>query len=235
MLNTDKDFRRQAGQTLARLWPYKVGRDGNLQEWFHDWPDQDPRHRHQSHLFGLYPGHHLSVDQTPELARACARTLEIKGDETTGWSTGWRVNLYARLQDGEGAYRIYRRLLRLVTPDGYRGKDARRGGGTYPNLLDAHSPFQIDGNFGGCAGVIEMLMQSSESSITLLPAVPGQWKDGSVQGICARGGFVVDMTWKDGKVTALSILSRKGGKTRVNVNRKSLKVSLKAGEKRQLL
>lgn len=235
VLNTDKDFRRQAEQALARLWPYKVGRDGNLQEWFHDWPDQDPRHRHQSHLFGLYPGHHLSVEQTPELARACARTLEIKGDETTGWSTGWRVNLYARLQDGEGAYRIYRRLLRLVTPDGYKGKDARRGGGTYPNLLDAHSPFQIDGNFGGCAGVIEMLMQSSESSITLLPAVPAQWKDGSVQGICARGGFVVDMTWKDGKVTALSIQSRKGGKTRVCFNGKSVKVNLKENEKKQLL
>ena len=235
VLGLDKDFRRKAGGALSRLLPYRVGQNGNLQEWFHDWSDEDPQHRHQSHLFGLYPGHHLSVDETPELAKACARTLEIKGDNTTGWSTGWRVNLYARLKDGEGAYHIYRRLLRYVTPDGYKGKDARRGGGTYPNLLDAHSPFQIDGNFGGCAGVIEMLMQSSATSITLLPALPAQWKDGSVQGICARGGFVVDMDWKDGRVTRLHITSRKGGKTRIFFNGQSKKISLKANESKQIL
>ena len=229
-LKLDKDFRQEARQTLARLLPYRIGKNGNLQEWYHDWPDQDPKHRHQSHLIGLYPGHHLSLASTPELAQACARTLEIKGDETTGWSTGWRVNLYARLQDSEGAYRTYRRLLRYVSPDGYQGKDARRGGGTYPNLLDAHSPFQIDGNFGGCAGVIEMLMQSDETSITLLPALPVQWKDGQVKGICARGGFVVDMEWKDGKVSALRVTSRKGGKTRLHYNGRSQTVRLKAGE-----
>lgn len=230
VLKTDKDFRREAEGKLARLLPYKIGKNGNLQEWFHDWPDQDPKHRHQSHLFGLYPGRHLSVAETPELAKACARTLEIKGDNTTGWSTGWRVNLYARLHDSEGAYRIYRRLLKYVSPDGYQGKDARRGGGTYPNLLDAHSPFQIDGNFGGCAGVAEMLVQSDEASITLLPALPKEWKDGSVKGLCARGGFVIDMEWKDGKVTAARITSRKGGKTRVDFNGDSRNVRLKAGE-----
>lgn len=235
VLNTDKDFRKKAKTTISRLSPYKIGKKGNLQEWFHDWEDQDPQHRHQSHLFGLYPGHHISTDETPDLAKACAKTLEIKGDNTTGWSTGWRVNLYARLKDSNNAYHIYRRLLKLVTPDGYKGKDARRGGGTYPNLLDAHSPFQIDGNFGGCAGVIEMLMQSSEEDITLLPALPEQWKDGSVKGICARGSFVIDMSWKDGKVTSLSITSRKGGKTRVNFNNKSVKINLKANETKQIL
>lgn len=235
ILNTDKDFRKKAQSTISRLSPYKIGKKGNLQEWFHDWEDQDPQHRHQSHLFGLYPGHHISTDETPDLAKACAKTLEIKGDNTTGWSTGWRVNLYARLKDSNNAYHIYRRLLKLVTPDGYKGKDARRGGGTYPNLLDAHSPFQIDGNFGGCAGVIEMLMQSSEEDITLLPALPEQWKDGSVKGICARGSFVIDMSWKDGKVTSLSITSRKGGKTRVNFNNKSVKINLKANETKQIL
>ena len=230
VLKTDQEYPKEAKRKLARLSPYKVGKNGNLQEWFHDWPDQDPQHRHQSHLFGLYPGHHLSVTETPELAKACARTLEIKGDNTTGWSTGWRVNLYARLHDGESAYRIYRRLLKYVSPDNYRGKDARRGGGTYPNLLDAHSPFQIDGNFGGCAGVAEMLVQSNEHSVTLLPALPEEWKDGRVKGICARGGFTVNMEWKDGKVTSAQITSRTGGKTRVHFNGKSKNIRLKAGE-----
>ena len=234
-LGTDKDFQKQIKKTLPRLQPYQVGKKGNLQEWFHDWEDQEPQHRHQSHLFGLYPGHHLSVKETPELAKACARTLEIKGDNTTGWSTGWRVNLYARLQDSKNAYHIYRRLLRYVSPDGYKGKDARRGGGTYPNLLDAHSPFQIDGNFGGCAGVIEMLMQSSENSITLLPALPEEWKDGSVKGICARGGFIVDMEWKNSKVTSLYIQSRKGGKTKVCFNGKVKNITLKGGKGIKLL
>lgn len=135
VLGVDKSFRKRIKKTLSRLYPYQVGKDGNLQEWYYDWQDQDPYHRHQSHLFGLYPGHHLSVEETPELAAACARTLQIKGDETTGWSTGWRVNLLARLRDGEKAYHMYRRLLRYVSPDNYKGEDARRGGGTYPNLL----------------------------------------------------------------------------------------------------
>lgn len=235
VLKTDKEFRREAESAISHLLPYRVGKNGNLQEWFHDWPDQDPRHRHQTHLFGLYPGHHLSVNATPELAKACARTLEIKGDETTGWSTGWRVNLYARLLDGEGAYRVYRRLLKYVSPDGYKGRDARRGGGTYPNLLDAHSPFQIDGNFGGCAGVAEMLVQSTEESITLLPALPERWKDGRVKGICARGGFVIDVEWKDSKVTFLEVFSKKGGKTRICFNGKSANVRLKEGKSIRLL
>lgn len=130
VLGVDKSFRKRIKKTLSRLYPYQIGKDGNLQEWYYDWQDQDPYHRHQSHLFGLYPGHHLSVEETPELAAACARTLQIKGDETTGWSTGWRVNLLARLRDGEKAYHMYRRLLRYVSPDNYKGEDARRGGGT---------------------------------------------------------------------------------------------------------
>lgn len=235
VLGTDKDFRKTADRTLSRLLPYRIGKEGNLQEWYHDWRDRDVRHRHQSHLFGLYPGHHLSVAETPELAKACARTLEMKGDETTGWSTGWRVNLYARLQDSAGAYRIYRRLLKYISPDKYQGKDARRGGGTYPNLLDAHSPFQIDGNFGGCAGVAEMLMQSTPDKITLLPALPEAWSDGQVKGICARGGFVVDMEWKQGKVTSLTVSSRKGGKTQLHFNGKKVSLKLKAGEQKSLL
>lgn len=226
-LGIDKDFIRQIDKTIARLHPYHIGKKGNLQEWYHDWEDQDPQHRHQSHLFGLYPGHHISTDATPALARACTRTLEIKGDKTTGWSTGWRVNLYARLKDGKKAYHIYRKLLNYISPDNYKGKDARRGGGTYPNLLDAHSPFQIDGNFGGCAGVIEMLMQSNANSITLLPAVPDEWADGKVTGICARGGFTVSMTWKDKTVTGLTLTSKQGGTTTLRFNGKKKTVRLK--------
>lgn len=235
VLGVDKSFRKRIKKTLSRLYPYQIGKDGNLQEWYYDWQDQDPYHRHQSHLFGLYPGHHLSVEETPELAAACARTLQIKGDETTGWSTGWRVNLLARLRDGEKAYHMYRRLLRYVSPDNYKGEDARRGGGTYPNLLDAHSPFQIDGNFGGCSGVIEMLMQSSTNKIVLLPALPESWADGSVQGICARGGFVIDMEWKNREVVSLIVSSLKGGQTEICFNGVSKKVVFKAGEKKRLL
>ncbi len=235
VLGVDKFFRKRIKKTLSRLYPYQIGKDGNLQEWYYDWQDQDPYHRHQSHLFGLYPGHHLSVEETPELAAACARTLQIKGDETTGWSTGWRVNLLARLRDGEKAYHMYRRLLRYVSPDNYKGEDARRGGGTYPNLLDAHSPFQIDGNFGGCSGVIEMLMQSSTNKIVLLPALPESWADGKVQGICARGGFVVDMEWKNREVVSLIVSSLKGGQTEICFNGVSKKVVFKAGEKKRLL
>ncbi|WP_157260312.1 glycosyl hydrolase family 95 catalytic domain-containing protein [Barnesiella intestinihominis] len=235
VLGVDKSFRKRIKKTLSRLYPYQIGTDGNLQEWYYDWQDQDPYHRHQSHLFGLYPGHHLSVEETPELAAACARTLQIKGDDTTGWSTGWRVNLLARLRDGEKAYHMYRRLLRYVSPDNYKGEDARRGGGTYPNLLDAHSPFQIDGNFGGCSGVIEMLMQSSTNKIVLLPALPESWADGRVQGICARGGFVVDMEWKNREVVSLIVSSLKGGRTEICFNGVSKKVVFKAGEKKRLL
>lgn len=235
VLGVDKSFRKRIKKTLSRLYPYQIGKDGNLQEWYYDWQDQDPYHRHQSHLFGLYPGHHLSVEETPELAAACARTLQIKGDETTGWSTGWRVNLLARLQEGEKAYHMYRRLLRYVSPDNYKGEDARRGGGTYPNLLDAHSPFQIDGNFGGCSGVIEMLMQSSTNKIVLLPALPESWADGSVQGICARGGFVIDMEWKNREVVSLIVSSLKGGQTEICFNGVSKKVVFKAGEEKRLL
>lgn len=244
VLGIDQSFVVEANAALNRLQPYKIGKKGNLQEWFYDWEDEDPHHRHQSHLFGVYPGHRLDdgVNTKEAIHRAAAKTLELKGDKTTGWSTGWRVNLYARLHDAKSAYHIYRKLLSYVSPDGYRGPDARRGGGTYPNLLDAHSPFQIDGNFGGCAGVIEMLMQSEYqipdwsssrlpiTSIELLPALPDNWKDGEVSGLRARGGITVDMTWQDGKVKKVSLTAQQPCVVTLLMNGERKKVELKRGE-----
>jgi len=246
VLGLDEDFVAEVGKALARLQPYKIGCKGNLQEWFYDWDDEDPHHRHQSHLFGIYPGHCLSdgFNSTENICRAAHKSLEIRGDRTTGWSTGWRMNLYARLHDAENAYHIFRKLLSYVSPDGYHGPNARRGGGSYPNLLDAHSPFQIDGNFGGCAGVIEMLMQSSytidpqlstlssQLLIELLPALPENWRDGSVSGIRARGGISVSIMWKDRKVTALTLTTRQSCKVTLIVNGQQKVVRLKKGSNR---
>jgi alpha-L-fucosidase 2 len=213
-LKTDADFAKQLESALAQLAPYQISKTGGLQEWYYDWQDEDPQHRHQSHLFGLHPGHHINPMETPTLANACRRTLEIKGDETTGWSKGWRINLWARLHDGNRAYKMYRELLRFVPPDGLK-TNMSNGGGTYPNLFDAHPPFQIDGNFGGAAAVAEMLVQSDEKQIHLLPALPDAWKSGSVKGLCARGGFVIDMDWKDGRVVKVNVFSRVGGTARL--------------------
>ena len=244
VLGTDRDFIAQADAALARLQPYKIGKKGNLQEWFYDWEDEDPHHRHQSHLFGIYPGHHIDdgVNTKEALHRAASRTLELKGDRTTGWSTGWRVNLYARLHDARNAYHMYRKLLSYVSPDGYRGPDARRGGGTYPNLLDAHSPFQIDGNFGGCAGVIEMLMQSDFTvregspltTLELLPALPENWKDGEVSGIRARGGITVSMIWRNSRVTALTLTAQQPVGLSLQMNGRQQQLTLKKGKNRIL-
>ena len=227
VLNIDADFRAQLERDIARLHPYQIGKKGNLQEWYFD---KDSKHRHQSHLFGLFPGNHITPSKTPELALACKNTLEMKGDETTGWSKGWRINLWARLWDGNRAYKMFRELLRYVDPDGKKTEKPRRGGGTYPNLFDAHPPFQIDGNFGGTAGVCEMLMQCDGETMHLLPALPKEWPAGEIKGIKARGNYEINLVWNNGKVSKASITSKNAGNLTVKYNGKQKALNFKAGE-----
>ena len=230
ILKKDPAFQASLEKALAKMLPYQIGAKGQLQEWYFDWEDTDPKHRHQSHLYGLYPGTHVTVAETPAIAAASKKTLEIKGDETTGWSKGWRINLWARLRDGDHAYKMYRELLKYVEPDGVKINYAR-GGGTYPNLFDAHPPFQIDGNFGGSAAVAEMLIQSTPELIETLPALPTLWaSEGSVSGLKTRGGFEVSMSWKDGKVTSLHLKGLKGSTARVKVNGEIKSLLIKTGE-----
>lgn len=225
-LGKDKAYQDTLRKTIARLHPYTIGKEGDLNEWYHDWKDEDIHHRHQSHLIGLYPGHQITVEKTPGLAKAAAKSLEMKGERTTGWSTGWRINLWARLHDGKQAYAIYRKLLKYVDP--IRTKN--QNGGTYPNLFDAHPPFQIDGNFGGTAGVCEMLMQSHNGTIELLPALPPEWSEGEIKGLKARGGYEIDFRWKDCKVVKARITSKTGGKVSVKYNGRTAQLKIKKNQ-----
>jgi alpha-L-fucosidase 2 len=219
ILNIDESFRKKLERTLSKLAPMRIGSDGRLMEWTEEFEEEEPGHRHISHLFGLYPGNQITMQKNPEFLEAARKTIEYRlthGGGHTGWSRAWIINFFARLQDGEAAYENLLALLRKST---------------LPNLFDTHPPFQIDGNFGAVSGITEMLLQSHAGEIQLLPALPKAWPDGHIYGLCARGGFVVDIDWKKGELEKAAVFSKLGNYCKIRYGERIISVETVTGEK----
>ncbi len=231
VLGVDDEFKQKAMAVRDKILPPLIGSWGQLQEWKEDVDDPNDNHRHVSHLFALYPGKQITVEHAPELAEAAQVTLKGRGDGGTGWSLAWKVNFWARLKDGDHAYKLFRRLLRPIVN---QGTDMVNGGGSYSNLLCAHPPFQLDGNMGGCAGIAEMLLQSHDGYIELLPALPLAWKEGEVKGLVARGGFIIDIKWENNELADARIKSITGGEIPVKYKDKTIQIAIRQGEELKL-
>ena len=231
ILGIDKDFNAKLTDITKRLPPMQIGKAGQLQEWLDDWDLEAPerQHRHVSHLYGVFPSNQITDRGTPDLFAAARKSLELRGDAGTGWSLAWKINLWARLRDGDRAYSLLQKALSPVYAKEFRG-----GGGVYRNLFDAHPPFQIDGNFGATSGIVEMLMQSHTAEIELLPALPAAWANGSVQGLRARGGFEIDIAWKNGTLDHATIHSITGTSGTIRYREKIVDVKLRPGATRSI-
>jgi alpha-L-fucosidase 2 len=229
--NTDTGFLKKISDAKQNLARPKIGSDGRLMEWAEEFKELEVQHRHLSHLYALYPGNEITTDKTPQLAEAVKKSLEMRGDAGVGWTYAWKIALWARLNDGNRAFKILNAQLR---PTADTDTKYDQGGGSYYNLFDACPPFQIDGNFGVIAGMAEMLMQSHEDFISLLPALPAAWKDGSIKGLVARGGFDVDMKWQNGQLQSATVLSKKGGLCTIGYQGKKVTLQTKAGQHYQI-
>ena len=206
VLDMDQKFTATLQSMISKIAPNKIGKHGQLQEWMEDKDNPENHHRHVSHLWGVHPGNEINFEDTPDLMKAAQQSLEYRGDNGTGWSLAWKINFWSRFKDGDHAYKLVHKLLSPAErPDG------KVGGGSYPNLFDAHPPFQIDGNFGGASGILEMVIQSHLNKIELLPALPSALSNGSISGVCARGGFELDFSWELGVLTKVEVLSKVGG------------------------